>query len=72
MSTIWMKVLVLLHPTNLILQTQKATLTTERNNIDKLIEDVKKLKMDGICFFRSQRKLQQIMKSLQNLRQIAE
>jgi len=72
MSTIWMKVLVLLHQTNLILQTQKATLTTERNNIDKLIEDIKKLKMDGIYFFRSQRKLQQIMKSLQTLRQIAE
>lgn len=44
MSSIWMKVLVLLHQTNLILQARKSTLTTEKINIDKLIEDIKEIK----------------------------
>lgn len=44
MSTIWMRILVLLHQTNLILQARKSTLTTEKINIDKLIEDIKEIK----------------------------
>ena len=39
-----MRVLVLLHQTNLIFQARKSTLTTEKINIDKIIEDIKDIK----------------------------
>jgi len=57
MSTIWMRVLVLLHQTNLILQARKSTLTIEKINIDKLIEDVKEIKNGWGSVFSESKKI---------------
>jgi len=63
MSTVWLKILFLLHQTNLVIESRKATLDIEKDNIDCLIKDMEKL---GKLSLKSVKKLQLKMKSLQN------
>jgi len=44
MSTVRLKILILLHQTNLVIESRKATLDIEKDNIDCLIKDMEKLK----------------------------
>ena len=46
MSTIWLKVLTLIHQTNLIIESRKATLDVEQDNIKNLIESIQQVKND--------------------------
>ena len=44
MSTIWIKVLTMIHEVNLVIESRGATLDVERDNIDKLRADILKLR----------------------------